>query len=111
MSCWERDRPTPYLLRHAKIVDFRTSQVAAWAVRAAIGVRLAPNTPRSRDIRTEPAVGDELGGAAVVVTSAKVRDLRLRGSATAQSCAQRGPGVSFYVCEGGLGAMGTALST
>ena len=62
-------------------------------------------------MRTVVAVGGGLATAAVVVTSAKVRDLRLRGSATAQSCAQRGPNASFYVCEDGLGAMSLALST
>ena len=32
-SCWERNRPQRReALKHAKIVDFRASQVAAWAI-------------------------------------------------------------------------------
>ena len=85
------------LLRHAKIVDFRASQVAAWAVRAAIGVRLEPSTPRSPGLRTVVVIGGGLATAAVVVTSAKVRDLRLRGRATERNCGQRGAGASFYM--------------
>ena len=76
-----------------------------------IGVRLAPSTPGSLELRTVVAVGGGLATAAVVVTSTKVRDLRLRGSATAQSCAKRGPGSSFYVCEDELGALWGVLST
>ena len=45
------------------------------------------------------------------VRMAKVRDLRARVSGKGQSCAERGPGASFYVHGDGARAFSTALST
>ena len=42
---------------------------------------------------------------------AKVRDLRVRVSGKGQSCAERGPGASFYVHGDGVRAFSLALST
>ena len=51
----------------AEIVDFRASQVAARAIRAATGGWIAPDTPGSHYLRTAAAVGCELGTAATVL--------------------------------------------
>ena len=45
------------------------------------------------------------------VRMAKVRDLRVRVSGKGQSCAERGPGASFYMHGDGARAFSLALST
>ena len=45
------------------------------------------------------------------VRMAKVRDLRVRVSGKGQSCAERGPGASFYMHGDGARAFSFALST
>ena len=68
----------------AEIVDFRVSQVAVRATRAAIGGWITPSTPRSHHMRTAAAVGGELGTAATVL--GRPRGGAARGVARRDGC-------------------------
>ena len=72
------------LSQRAEIVDFRPSQVAAWATRAAIGGWIAPSTPGSHHMRTAAAVGGELGTAATVL--GRLQRCAARGVARRDGC-------------------------